>query len=131
MSVRTIRETYADGRPKHEYRLARTADGMYWLDGQETWFDARGTRIYTATHRLGEKTGLETFQPAGKPSWATTHGLGVSERKTYHQNGSVRSVSRWKGMYADGEAVEYGTDGRPLHRLRFEHGELKSVMGHR
>ncbi|NDC76800.1 MAG: exo-alpha-sialidase, partial [Chitinophagia bacterium] len=131
MSVRLIRERYADGRPKHEYRLARTADGMYWLHGQETWFDARGIRIYTSTHRLGEKTGLETFQPTGKLSWVTTHGLGVYERKTYHQNGSVRSVSRWKGMYADGEAVEYGIDGRLVQRLRFEHGELKSVMGHR
>lgn len=127
VSVRHIRETYADGRPKHVYSLARTANGMYWLHGRETWFDARGTRIYSVMHRLGEKTGLEIFQPAGKPLWAASHGSDASERKTYHANGAVRSVSHWKGMYADGEAVEYGLDGRVLERLRFDHGELRSV----
>lgn len=129
ISVRRIRETYADGSPKHVYGLAGTTDGKYWLHGTESWFDARGNAIYTATYRLGEKTGTEIFQPSGKLLWKTSHGLDGYERKTYDWKGAVRSVSRWKGTYADGEAVQYDGDGRPLRRLSFEHGELKGVIG--
>lgn len=51
----------------------------------------------------------------------------IAERTTYHPNGQVHTVSHYHDYQLHGEQVKYSAEGRPLMKLRWDHGVLDGM----
>ena len=125
------RENWPDGRTRAITGGRIGADGRFLLDGEQEFCTPAGRRQYRVAYRMGRKAGMETFYgDHGRVLWQREHRPdGASVLTRFWPGGSRRSVSHWRGVRAEGVAIEWDPDGRETARGEFSSGELTGAKG--
>ena len=126
----THEEKFPGGRLKATWSSRIGANGDVVLDGPETWFYPDGRKHYEVTYDFGRKIGRETFwRQDGGIAWTWDRRPDSSGTWTrYWENGQKRTESNWRGLKADGPAVQWDPAGRTVATLRISRGRLDSAL---
>jgi len=128
-NVKTYTETYENGDIKCVYSGGIADDGRFLLHGEEKWFYPDGKLMTTCTYKMGERIGNYVYYSnTGNKIWEWNYtDDGVAVYKTYHENGLLRSIGRYKNRKAKGIAQTYSSEGKLLSEVLFENGRIVSV----
>ncbi len=97
--VKRFTERYPDGARKAEWSAGRAADGRILLDGPETFYYPGGRVMWKMTFRAGKKVGEESyFRADGTRVWTKTYGAdGDWTWVNFDAAGKPVATSRWHG----------------------------------
>ncbi|MHC4639648.1 MAG: toxin-antitoxin system YwqK family antitoxin, partial [Planctomycetota bacterium] len=89
------KEVYPDGATMVEYSSSITEDGLYVLNGTETWYYKNGKIQWQAVYKNGRKTGIEKFYYSnGSKKWQWKYNTdGTKNLKLWKKNGQLKAKS--------------------------------------
>jgi formylglycine-generating enzyme required for sulfatase activity len=92
------KEVYPDGATMVEYSSSITEDGLYVLNGTETWYYKNGKIQWQAVYKNGRKTGIEKFYYSnGSKKWQWKYNTdGTKNLKLWKKNGQLKAKSHWR-----------------------------------
>ncbi len=121
-------EKWPNGQTRVAWGWFKTGNGGVFLQGQETWFYADGTRQYSVTREDGIKLGLEEyFRPDGSRQWSREYKKdGAMVWTSFWPNRAKKSESHWQGALAQGLTIDWTDEGRIVGKIKFKNGRDSS-----
>jgi len=97
--VKKFTEKFPNGKTKAEWSAGRAADGRVLLEGPETFYYPNGKVMWSVKFHMGEKVGEENyFRADGTHVWTKTYGAdGQWTWVNFDTAGKKIATSKWKG----------------------------------
>jgi hypothetical protein len=97
-TLRRYEEFYPDGKPKAKWTGGVNSQGLYLLQGEQTFLYPDGQLQWRVTFENGLKMGRESYyRPDGTVQWQCEHkDKGGSEWTVFDDSGRKKAVSQWK-----------------------------------
>lgn len=137
-TIKKFSEKYPNGKSRAKWSARITPHGRYLLDGTETDFYETGAKQHEVAYASGCKIGEETFWSAdGTKIWTWKHDLKINESvwTQFWPDGHVRCQSAWNtrprardlkrsffGYVADGMVFQWAENGEPTRANQFVDG---------
>jgi len=92
------KDFYPDGSIMVEYSSSVTKEGLYVLNGSETWYYKNGKKQWQTIYSKGRKIDTETYSyPDGMRKWQWIYNSdGTKDWTVWKKNGNIKAKSHWK-----------------------------------